>query len=212
MSRHPASLPPDYFDARYAADPDPWDFATSAYERDKYAATLAALPRARYATALEVGCSIGVLTAALGRRCDALLGLDVAEAALAQARRRCADQPHIRFARTRIPDEWPEDRFDLILLSEVIYYLDRADVARLAGRVRASLAPGGDVVLVHWTGETDYPLGGDEAADLFIAEARDILEPVVATRADAYRLDLLRRRPAPADRADPPATNPPQPR
>lgn len=61
MTRHATSLPPDYFDVRYAADPDPWNFAGSPYERDKYAATLAALPRERYASALEVGCSIGVL-------------------------------------------------------------------------------------------------------------------------------------------------------
>ncbi|MEH3145916.1 MAG: SAM-dependent methyltransferase [Methylobacterium frigidaeris] len=192
MSRHSTSLPPDYFDARYAADPDPWRFATSPYEREKYAATLAALSRERYGSVLEIGCSIGVLTAALGRRCDALLGLDVAEAALAGARIRCADQAHIRFARIRVPDEWPEGRFDLILLSEVVYYLDAADVARLVERVRAGLAPGGEVVLVHWTGETDYPLGGDEAADLFIARARDFLAPGVQTRTDAYRLDRLR--------------------
>ena len=63
MTRRPArSLPTAYFDRKYAFDPDPWGFATSAYEADKYRATLAALPRARYRRALEVGCSIGVLT------------------------------------------------------------------------------------------------------------------------------------------------------
>jgi SAM-dependent methyltransferase len=197
MSRHTASLPPGYFDARYAADPDPWNFAGSPYERDKYAATLAALPRPRYAAALEIGCSIGVLTAALGSRCDALLGLDVAEAALAQARQRCRDLSHIRLLRAQVPGEWPDGTFDLILLSEVVYYLDAADVARLAGRVRASLRPGGDVVLVHWTGETHYPLTGDEAADLFIRETRDVLAVDRQVREAEYRLDVLRSR-APA--------------
>ncbi|WP_288585962.1 SAM-dependent methyltransferase [uncultured Methylobacterium sp.] len=194
MTRHATSLPPDYFDARYAADPDPWNFAGSPYERDKYAATLAALPRERYASALEVGCSIGVLTAALAPRCDALTALDVAEAALAQARARCGERPGLRLMRARVPGEWPEGRFDLILLSEVVYYLDAGDVARLAGRVRASLRPDGDVVLVHWTGETHYPLTGDEAADLFVRGTRDHLALDRQVRTADYRLDVLRGR------------------
>ena len=191
MSRHTASLPPDYFADQYASNPDPWGFATSDYERAKYAATLEALPKPRYAAILEVGCSIGVLTAALAPRCDALVGLDVAEAALAQARERCAGRPHVAFARTRVPGEWPEGTFDLILLSEVVYYLDAGDVARLAARVRAALRPGGDCVLVHWTGETHYPLSGDDAAELFIREAAGFTRVVHQARTDRYRLDVL---------------------
>ncbi|MGX7705995.1 class I SAM-dependent DNA methyltransferase [Methylobacterium sp. Gmos1] len=194
MTRHTTSLPPGYFDERYAADPDPWNFESSPYERDKYAATLAALPRPRYAAALEVGCSIGVLTAALAPRCDALTALDVAEAALDQARARCRDRPGVRLIRAQVPGEWPDGTFDLILLSEVVYYLDAGDVARLAARVRGSLHPRGDVVLVHWTGETHYPLTGDEAADLFIRECRQTLAVDQQVRTPAYRLDVLRRR------------------
>ena len=102
--------------------------------------------------------------------------------------------PHVRFARRRCRSEWPATgRFDLILLSEVVYYLDAADVERLAARLRAALAPGGDVVLVHWTGETDYPLSGDEAAERVIAGARDFAAIRHQARADAYRLDVLSR-------------------
>jgi SAM-dependent methyltransferase len=171
MSRPANSLPPGYFEAIYARDPDPWRFADSAYERAKYDATLAALPRPRYARALEVGCSIGVLTQDLAPRCDALLALDAAEAPLEAARTRCAGLPQIAFQTMLVPGDWPVDAapFDLILLSEVVYYLDPADVVRLAGRVRDTLAPGGEVLLVHWTGATDYPLSGDEAAGRFIA-------------------------------------------
>jgi SAM-dependent methyltransferase len=192
MTRHTTSLPPGYFDERYAADPDPWNFEGSPYERDKYDATLAALPRPHYAAALEIGCSIGVLTAALAPRCDALTALDVAEAALDRARARCRDLPAVRLLRAQVPGEWPEGAFDLILLSEVVYYLDAGDVARLAARVCGSLRPGGDVVLVHWTGETHYPLTGDEAADLFIRESRGTLAVDRQVRTRAYRLDVLR--------------------
>ena len=39
MSRRTASIPADYFNTLYARDPDPWQFATSPYEAEKYAAT-----------------------------------------------------------------------------------------------------------------------------------------------------------------------------
>ena len=56
-----------------------------------------AFERARYASALDVGCSIGVLTRSLAERCDVLVGLDLTERALSHARARCSDMPHIRF-------------------------------------------------------------------------------------------------------------------
>ena len=86
MPRRTRTLDPAYFDALYALDPDPWKFASSAYERKKYAVTLAAMPKPRYARGLEIGCSIGVLTRELAARCDAILGVDVAQAPLTGAR------------------------------------------------------------------------------------------------------------------------------
>lgn len=196
MSRRSGTLPVSYFEGLYAADPDPWRFATSDYERGKYAATLAAL-RPRYDHALEVGCSIGVLTRQLAERCRALAAMEPAPSALAAARARCAELAQVRFVEGTAPADWPGERFDLILLSEVVYYLDRADVARLAGRVDATLAPDGDLVLVHWTGETNYPLGGDEAAEALIAiltgTGRHRLDAARSRRHEQYRLDVLAR-------------------
>ena len=192
MTRRDASLTPDYFAGLYGADPDPdpWGFTTSAYEAAKYAATLAALPRDRYASGLEIGCSIGVLTQRLSQRCETLLGIDVVETALSAARARNAATPWVRFEPCAIPDAWPSGRFDLILLSEVAYFFTRADITRIAARIGASILPGGDIVLVHWLGETDYPLSGDGAAEALIAEAR-FAQVVHQARTDAYRLDVL---------------------
>ena len=192
--RFKQSIPPTYFEGLYAADSDPWRFATSSYEREKYAATLEALPRPHYDATLEIGCSIGVLTRQLATRCGRLLSVDVADTALAQARDRCADLPHVAFATARVPGDWPEGRYDLIVLSEVVYYLDGADVARLADRVGGVIIPGGDIVLVHWLGETNYPLTGDEAAERFIAAIAAHARVLGQARTDAYRLDVLRAR------------------
>lgn len=180
-----------YFDALYAADPDPWKFASSAYEKEKYAITVASLPRTRYASGLEVGCSIGVLTRALAPRCDNLLAVDAAAAPLIEAKRRCADLPNVRFEQMFVPDEWPDLSFELILLSELVYFMDQEHVTRLAQRTACSLRPGGDVVLVHWTGATNYPLSGDKAVELFIRFIGPNLQTIRRSRFASFRLDVL---------------------
>ena len=179
---------PGYFEALYAKDPDPWQFATSDYERDKYAATLGALPERRFAQAFEIGCSIGVLTRQLAERCDHLLAVDVSDLALDQARERC---PGVSFANMDLRTEWPEGAFDLILFSEVLYYLGLDGIDRVAQHTARSLAPGGVVVLVNWAGVTDGACTGDEAAELFIKASASRLSSSVLTRAERYRLDVL---------------------
>ena len=142
MSEPRQTLKPEYFDALYTADPDPWNFAASPYERGKYTLTLNAMPKPRYRSALEVGCSIGVLTRLLASRCDAVLAIDAARTPLVEARRRCADLPGVRFEQMFVPEQWPDGVFDLILLSEVVYYLSREDVDRLASESHAFLGSG----------------------------------------------------------------------
>lgn len=193
------SLPAEYFDHVYRANADPWNFAASPYEAAKYAATLAVLPRARYGRALEIGCSIGVFTAQLAGRCDALLSLDIAEAALAQARARCAHLPNVRFERRGVPAEFPtaEGPWDLVVVAEVGYYLDLEDLHRLRAQAIASLAPGGELLLVHWTPLVhDYPLTGDQVHETFHARAGEDgeLSHLHDAREERYRLDLFRRR------------------
>jgi len=195
MDDQPATLRPGYFEHLYRSDPDPWGFATSDYEREKYAATLAVLPRQHFVRGFEVGCSIGVLTRQLAARCDALVAVDVAETALAQARERCAGLDGVRIARMAVPGEWPDGGFDLVLFSEVLYYLGPSGgadgIAEAARRTLACLQPGGAVLLVNWRGPTDGACSGEEAADRFIASCGGKLRHARLDRAERYRLDVL---------------------
>lgn len=193
----PNTLPPSYFDDVYRANEDPWGFETSAYEREKYATTLAALPKPHYGRAFEIGCSLGVLTGQLAARCDHLLAVDVAEAPLQRARQRCAHLPQVTFELLRVPDEFPAPAaFDLIMVSEVGYYWSAADLARAADRLVAGLAPGGQLLLVHWTPEVhDYPLTGDEVHEFFLQKTspNGPLRHLAGQRHEQYRLDLLEK-------------------
>ncbi len=189
------TLGADYFDKVYAAADDPWDFETSPYEAAKYTATLNALPRPRYHNALEIGCSIGVLTERLASHCDALLSLDVADYALERARRRTLHLPRVAFKRMQVPRDYPDGTFDLTVLSEVGYYLSHADLARALDLVVAHAAPGGHILLVHWTPVVhDYPLTGDEVHEQAHAAARAYgLRCLLSTREERYRLDLFEK-------------------
>ena len=189
-----ASLPRAYFDGLYDRDADPWGFQTSGYERDKYRDTVQALEGRRFARGVEVGCSIGELTAELAPLCDQLLGVDIAEAPLKTAAARNRATPHVSFAQMSLPNERPQGRFDLIVLSEVLYYFARADLERVAAWTCEALEQDGVVLAVHWLGETpDYPQSGDQAAEGFIAAVRPALTTDLRSRRALYRLDRLRR-------------------
>ena len=183
------------FERQYARDADPWGYESNAYERAKYAATLAALPRARYGSALEIGCSIGVLTAQLAERCDRLLAIDFAETALTRARHRLAQQPQVEFRRLTLPGEYPPERFDLTLLSEVGYYWSLDDLRAAKERMIAGLTGGGHLLLVHWTPPIDdAPLTGDEVHEEFLHRNGHLLDHLVGQRLETYRIDLFARR------------------
>lgn len=152
----PATDPRHHFDGLFASSADPWGFKSRWYESRKRAMTLACLPRRHYVSGYEPGCANGELSASLATRCDRLLVSDGAAAAVALARDRLAAMPHVTALQAWVPDDWPDARFDLIVISELAYYLDAAALHRLAARARASLDAGGDLVACHWR----HPIAG----------------------------------------------------
>ena len=196
MSTAKQSLPENYFNDVYKAKDDPWDFQTSTYERDKYAATIAALPRPLYHNAFEIGCSIGVLSRLLADKCELLLSVDVAEAPLVKACALLQDKPQVTVQKMTVPDEFPGQQFDLIMMSEVGYYLVMPDLEKLQQQIINHLQPQGQLMLVHWTPDVpDYPLTGDEVHESFLklCGAGKQFKQLFQHRAASYRMDLLER-------------------
>ncbi|MHC5595923.1 MAG: class I SAM-dependent DNA methyltransferase [Nostoc sp.] len=188
------SLPPSYFDQLYSENPDPWKFETSVYEANKYAATIAALPKERYRSAFEIGGSIGVLTEKLQERCDSLLSVDVSKLAQDRAKERCQHLANIKFQIMRVPEQYPDEMFDLALVSEVGYYWSWEDLKKSQQCILEHLEPGGHLLLVHWTlYARDYPLSGDEVHDSFLELTPNKLRHLKGQRDEEYRLDLFER-------------------
>ncbi len=151
------TLPPTYFDDRYLGNPDPWGFEDRWYEKRKYALTLAVLPRPHYRRGFEAGCSNGVFTEQLANRCSRLVACDVAAAAVNAARARVAGK-NVDIFQGGIPAQWPAGFFDLIIVSEVGYYLDGSDLTTVGSRIGDSLTVDGHLIAVHWRAQiADYP-------------------------------------------------------
>ncbi|HET7399525.1 MAG TPA: bifunctional PIG-L family deacetylase/class I SAM-dependent methyltransferase [Intrasporangium sp.] len=162
----PAQAPDDPFELLHRDAEDPWGVATRWYERRKRQVTLAALPGPRYRRALEVGCSVGALAAELAQRCDEVLAIDGSATAVERANATLASLATARAMRMTVPAQWPEGTFDLIVLSEVGYFLSPRQLHALMGRVAGSLEPGGALVLCHWLHPiTGWPLDGQRVHD-----------------------------------------------
>jgi len=148
------SGPPD-FDAYYRDDPDPWDVGGSFYERRKRGVVLAGLRRARYTAAWDPACGTGHLTADLAGRCDRVLASDASVTAAGIAAERCAGLP-VSVEHRALP-EAPDPGFvpDLVVLSEVFYYLSDVVRAATVALVDRLAAPDAEVVAVHWEGAPD---------------------------------------------------------
>ncbi|HEX3693516.1 MAG TPA: SAM-dependent methyltransferase [Solirubrobacteraceae bacterium] len=176
------------FERLYRESPDPWGYRTSEYEREKYAATLAALPRRAHGLCLEVGCSIGVFTGQLAARCEHVVAIDFSFCALQLARRHLQGVRNVDLLRAGFPEETPPGSWDLIVCSEVLYYLQRPALEEAIGWIKAQLGFGASVLAVSWRGVgQEEPLRGDEVHDLL---ERELAEwHVLDARRRGYRLD-----------------------
>jgi SAM-dependent methyltransferase len=189
-----ATVSQEHFIGLYLAKTDPWDNAESWHNRRKYAVAMAGLPRERYRSAYEPGCSIGMLTRLLAARCDALLAVDCVDEAVASAREQVRGLAHVRVEPAMLPADLPDATFDLIVIGDLLYYLSAADLEALLDGLVRRLEPGGDIVAVHFR---DRQTGGNyDGASVHAALAgRAGLERVVHHEDEWFLLDVLRREP-----------------
>lgn len=182
-----------YFDRTWATGDDPWAHTTRWSEARKYGLTAAVLPRARYRRSFEPGCGVGALTRLLADRSDHHLAMERHPRGVAVTTERCRDLDQVEVRQGRIPEDWPDGPLDLVVVSEVLYYLSSPELDRAIELMAETLEPGGDLVAVHYRPVVDeHTWTGDEvhdrlrAADRFVALGRTVEADVV--------IDVLRRR------------------
>lgn len=158
-----------YFDALYSDNSDPWQYQTRWYEKRKREMSLAVLPQAEYDNAIELGCGNGVFSELLARRCQALLSIDGNAQAVQLAKQRLGESSHVRVLQEVIPhvllglddallQAYPlsdgtlvhKPPFDLIIISEILYYLLPTDIDTVITWIKQNLAVGGTLLCCHW--------------------------------------------------------------
>ncbi len=188
-----ASFSLDHFIGLYEAKDDPWDNETKWSDQRKYAVAMASLPRARYRSAYEPGCAVGVLSVMLAARCDAVLAVDCVDEAVAQARTAVDKLSHVRVERALLPAELPDDTFDLIVIGDLLYYLSAEDLALMLDGVLARLEPGGDLLVAHFR-DRENPGGYDGFNVHAEVAARPELDRLVHHEDEWFVVDVFRKR------------------
>ncbi|WP_416356872.1 class I SAM-dependent methyltransferase [Aureimonas phyllosphaerae] len=137
------------FEAKFRALSDPWDYRTSHFEAVKRAVLIRACGAGKLGRGLEIACAIGETSRALASRCLTLIATDGAPTALATAQALTPPNLRIDYRQAVLPAGVPPGPFDLIVVSEIAYYLSARDLDRLAERLAGTLAPGGRIVVLH---------------------------------------------------------------
>lgn len=191
----PAEMRPGFFN-HFFDEGDPFGFDRNPEESLKFARTLEVCGAGRYGRVLELGCAVGSFTEVLTERADDVLALDVSQAAVDQVALRLQDHSNVRTRAMDIPAEFPEETFDLVVASDVLYYLSVEKLRHCLTRIEASLADGGAFVAVHYVPRMGSVLNGDEAHDLVASNTT--LRHVLAERTEfgpgrPYRVDRFEK-------------------
>ena len=180
------------FERRYRRSEDHRRIATPGDEPGRHRTTLAALSRGSYRRAFEPGCSLGGLTTGLAQRCDLVIATEVAPAAVAAARRRCAHYANVEIQQADVAVDPPPGRFDLIVFCGLGFFFEPPALRRVLAKLTAALEPGGEFLAVHrLERNADYVLHG--AAVHYVLAASLSLDWIGGVRHPEFRLDSWRR-------------------
>jgi len=181
-----------FFEMKYEECEDPWSFAKSAYEQQRYEAILRAVGDRRYRRAFEPGCSIGVLSAKLAGICDSVEAMDISPTAVAQARERTKHLENVRTTCGALPTFIPQGTFDLIVFSEIGYYFTDEVLFAVALALANRICKSGVFLAAHWLGESpDHLLSGDRVHEILNQIPELVLRH--GERHAGFRLDVWTR-------------------
>ncbi len=188
----PALTKPQLIDQFFDSGGDPFGFDVNPNEQTKFQRTLEVCGNGNLGRVLEIGCAVGSFTELLAPRVTDLLAIDVSEAAIQQARERMSGHPNVHPEVRALPADFPDGPFDLIVASDVLYYLTVEELETCLTLIEKRLAPGGALVAVHYIPRVGTLLNGNELHD-FLADRTTMLhtldERIELGQGRPYRVD-----------------------
>jgi len=184
------------FERLYLESPDPWNYRSSPYERQKYERVLACALKWRSASdsALEVGCSIGVFSRMLAGHFDRVTAVDVSREALAAATRYNHIAKNVGFMHRDLRSLDTDDQYDVIVCAEVLYYIVEKDVEIVCRQLDKYLSARGIILLVTGVSTAQSnPSYFDGWADIFAAHFQQIFQEIVQDPVRPYLVAVFSR-------------------
>lgn len=157
-----------HFSSLYRANDDPWQVATRWYERRKRAVLLSMLPQQQFVRAFEPACGNGELTLELARRCEHVVASDLSAEVINITRRRTEHLRNVEIDVRELPHDWPVGKFDLIVLSEFLYYVAADQLPLLIQFAAEALSAQGVLVACHWRSDAGDRCASTEQIHMMI--------------------------------------------
>ncbi len=123
------------------------------------------MPEGVFANALEIGCAEGHFTLRLASRIGNLTAVDISTRALTRAKERCSKLGNVTFQRLDLNTSVVAGLFDLVVCSELLYYIRDQDLRAAIERILGHVRPGGFFLTTHARLVVDDPEGSGFAWD-----------------------------------------------
>lgn len=186
MKTHPVNVL--YFDEKYKNNPDPWQFASSTYELDRYEHIYKALSHKQYNLIFEAGCSIGILTKKLSTLASFVTAIDISPTAVSIANQYCSQLNNVSIHCASLTDIHLDKKTDLLILSEIGYYFFAHEWKEIVMNLLSHCAPKTTILASHWLGfSAEHVLSGDEVHN--IIQSVDGLHCEYKERNPLFRLE-----------------------
>ncbi|MDE5465700.1 nodulation methyltransferase NodS [Bradyrhizobium sp. CSS354] len=176
---------------RELANDDPWRLDDNPFERKRHTQLLRlSLSDGAVSNGLEVGCAAGAFTEKLAPHCKRLTVIDVMPRAIGRAVQRTKRWSHISWAASDILQFSTAELFDLIVVAEVLYYLEDMTQMRIAiGKMVKMLAPGGHLIFGSARDATCKRWGHVAGAETVIAMLTEALIEVERAQCQGQSAD-----------------------
>ncbi len=139
----------DFASVYKRATQDAWNYTENPFERERFDLVVNVLSTVRAKKALEVGCAEGHLTRRIASCVDDLMACDIMKEAIDRARANCGDLDNVRFLQTDIRTRWPEEMFDLLVYSDVLYFFSRKEVRQVIRDSARYVPEGGHLLFAN---------------------------------------------------------------
>jgi SAM-dependent methyltransferase len=187
---------PEYFERLYTESEDPYGFDRNDYEQLKFERLLQLCGDHRFERALEIGCALGTFTEMLAPQCRQLVATDISAVAVKAASERLAGAPGVSCEVWNLPGELPPGEFDLIIVSDVLYFWTTSDLRTAVQWFEEALTPGGVLIAAHYLPYFGVMLTGEEAHD-FLEQTTTLEHPhterVEFGSGRPYRVDVYEK-------------------